>query len=578
MAQDLSELPDLLQRTADLLRLSGANDFKAGAWEKVIPIVEEEGNGLALRTSESALEELPKVGKSLAKELHAFLTTGSLPKLKELEEILPEELISWLEISGLGPKRAAKIHQELAIHTRDDLRTALEDGRVAGIKGLGQKTAEKLLEAMAWQESTSDRCRLDEALALSEALREQLERVDGVVRLECAGSLRRGRETIGDLDFLAITEGDSAPMHRAFCEAEAVVEILVQGETKSSVRLNAGRQADLRTVTSQEFPAAWIYFTGSKEHNVFLHSRAREQNLTLNEYGLYPLVEGEVDREHPLPCTTEEELYTALDLPWTPPELREGIWQHAIAHDTLPPQLEPEHLQGVLHAHSTWSDGKHTLEEMARTCIDLGLSYLGITDHSQTSFYAGGLKPDQVEAQWKEIDALNHSFQEEGIQFTIFKGIESDILSDGSLDYPEDLLAGFDFVIASLHQQLDMEASAMQARLEAALCNPYTTLLGHPTTRLLLGRKGASLEMEALIHLAAKQGVGIELNCSAKRMELDWRWGPLAREVGLLTALCPDAHQREGISQIFDLGIPLARKGGFSPERILNCRPNNPFV
>ena len=573
MSIDLSTLPDLLQRTADLLRLSGANDFKAGAWEKAIPIVEEEGKDLLLRTSEASLGELPKIGASLARELHAFLTTGELPRLVELEQTLPEGLISWLEINGLGPKRAAKIHQTLQISTREELAEALRDGRVAAMKGFGEKTASKLLEAIVWQDSTTDRCRFDEALELSAALRRDLENVKGVLRLETAGSLRRSRETIGDLDFLAVVEGDGSALHEAFCSAEGVQEVLVSGETKSSVRLSAGRQADLRTVEEPAFPAAWIYFTGSKEHNVFLRGRAREKDLTLNEYGLYPLVDGEADRDHPVPCADEGGLYDALDLPWTPPELREGIWQKAIEEHALPVQVQPEDLKGVLHAHSTWSDGKNTLEEMARACIDMGFSYLGITDHSQTSFYARGLKPDQVEAQWKEIDALNTRFRDEGLDFTLLKGIESDIRPDGALDYEEDLLAGFDFVIASLHQQLDQEASAMQARVETALQNPHTTLLGHPTTRLLLGRAGAKLDLEPVIRLAAARGVGIELNCTPKRMELDWRWGPLAREVRLKTAICPDAHAVEQLAQIFETGIPLARKGGFEPERILNCRP-----
>lgn len=572
MTPDLSSLPKLLQRTADLLRLSGANDFKAGAWEKAIPIVEEQGSDLALRTSEKELEELPNIGKSLAKELHHFLTEGELPRLKELEESLPEGLIDWLDISGLGPKRASKIHQELGIHTLPDLKAALEDGRVAGMRGFGEKTAKKLLEAISWRDQASDRCRLDEAIRMSEEIREHLSNVEGLKRLETAGSQRRVRETIGDLDFLAVVEGDATPLHDAFCEAEGVTEILARGETKSSVRLQVGRQADLRTVSESQFPAAWIYFTGSKEHNVFLRSRARERGLTLNEYGLYPLREGEADRDHPRDCPDEESVYTELELPWTPPELREAAWQSAIEADDLPTRVLPEDLQGILHAHSTWSDGKNTLEEMARACQELGYHYLGITDHSQSSFYAGGLKPDQVEAQWKEIDTLNSRFREEGLNFEILKGIESDILPDGSLDYEADLLQGFDFIIASLHQHLDQEASAIQDRVEAALEHPCTTILGHPTTRLLLERPGAKLDMEQVIRKAAACGVAIEFNANPMRLELDWRHGPLAREVGLKTAICPDAHSVEQLRYAVEYGIPLARKAGCETNRILNCK------
>ena len=571
MNGDLSELPSLLQRTADLLRLSGANDFKAGAWEKAIPVVEEEGKNLALRTSEQELEALPKIGKSLAREIHTFLNKGVLPRLRELEETLPEGLIDWLEISGLGPKRAAQIHQTLGIHTLEDLKAALEDGRVADMKGFGEKTARKLLDAISWKDQAANRCRADEAAALTGMIQKRLEGVAGLVRLEVAGSQRRARETIGDLDFLAVTTGDASSLHDAFCGGEDVAEVLARGETKSSIRLQAGRQADLRTVSRESFPAAWIYFTGSKEHNVFLRGRARDRNLTLNEYGLYPLKDGEADRDHPLTCHDEAALYKALDLPWTPPELRESIWQTALEAGDLPRSVQPGDLRGILHAHSTWSDGKNTLEEMARGCIDLGYSYLGITDHSQTSFYAGGLKPDQVERQWREIDTLNARFRDEGLDFKILKGIESDILGDGSLDYGEDLLAGFDFIIASLHQHLDQEAEAMQARVEAALENPHTTLLGHPTARLLLERPGARLDLEPVIRLAAARGVGIELNATPQRLELDWRWGPLAREVGLTTAICPDAHRVSHLERAGRFGVPLARKAGFEAERILNC-------
>jgi DNA polymerase (family 10) len=404
-----------------------------------------------------------------------------------------------------------------------------------------------------------------------------LNEVKGVSRLEIAGSLRRGRETIGDLDVLVVCDAPET-LHKAFTSLEGVEEVLLSGETKTSVRLTSGRQADLRTVEEASFAAAWIYFTGSKEHNVFLRGRAREKNLTLNEYGLYPLADGEADREHPLDAPDEAAVYRHLDLPWTPPELREQLWESALKTDDLPDLVEASDLKGVLHAHSTWSDGKHTLDEMAEACMELGYRYLGISDHSQSAGYANGLSPDRVEAQWKEIDTLNKRFSEEGKDFRILKGIESDILKDGSLDYEDDLLDGFEFVIVSLHSQLDMPAEAMQERVETALRHPCTTLLGHPTGRLLLDRPGAALNLESVIRLAAKEGVAIEINAAAPRLELDWRWGALAREVGLKTAICPDAHARDQIRRMVTNGIPIARKAGFGPDRILNCSPNNPFT
>ncbi len=568
---DLTELPARLQRCADLLRLSGESDFKAIAYEKAAAVVEAEGENLRFRTSETALQELPNIGKSIAADLKAYLDSGTLPTLESLEKSIPAGLLSWLGISGLGPKRAAKIHKALEIIELDDLRAALSDGRVAALPGFGKKSAEKLLEALAWTSEHMDRCLAETARDLAAAVENALRSHPGLERLETAGSLRRRAETIGDIDVLAVCENDTAGLHKRFRDMEGVVEILAAGDTKSSVRVQEGRQIDLRTVAAAEFPAAWLYFTGSKEHNVFLRGRAREKGLTLNEYGLFPLVDGEADREHPLDCPDEAAIYAALDLPFVPPELREAPYEARIKRGDLPAPLQPEHLRGILHAHSTWSDGKNTLEDMARATHRLGYDYLGITDHSRSSAVANGLSIERVEAQWREIDTLNQRFNDEGLGFRILKGIECDILPDGSLDYPDDILAGFELVIASLHSSLDQEAAAMQARVEAALHHPAVTLLGHATARRLLRRKSAALDMEQTIRLAAKLGKAIELNCSPDRMELDWRWGPLAAEVGLKSAVCPDAHSADALANITRLGIPLARKAGFTPDRLLNC-------
>lgn len=572
MSRDLTDLPALLTRTADLLRLSGANDFKAGAWERAASMVEQEGESLRFRTSEKELRELPNIGNSLAHEIAHYLQEGTLPQLIQLERDLPDELIDWLNISGLGPKRAAKIHRELDIATLDQLKEALEDGRVAAMKGFGKKSAKKILNALTWMEGHGDRHLLSEAMDLRDRVRQALHDAENPTRLEFAGSLRRHRETIGDLDVLAAVDGDAADLHRRFREMEGVEEVLLSGDTKTSVRLARGPQVDLRTVPEQSFAAAWIYFTGSKEHNVYLRGRARERHLTLNEYGLYPLLDGEADRDHPKDCPDEAAVYAALDLPWTPPELREEAYRGWIEQNDLPRLIAPSDLRGILHAHSNWSDGAHSLEDMARACLNQGYHYLGITDHSQSAGYANGLRPPRVEQQWKEIDRLNRRFREEGRTFRIFKGIESDIRKDGSLDYDDDLLQGFDFVIASIHNHMDLEREAQQARVEAAIRHPATTLLGHPTARLLLKRPGVKLDMEALIRLAAAEQVAIEINAAAPRLELDWRWGPLAREVGLHTAICPDAHATDQIDRALRYGIPLARKAGFDPARVLNTR------
>jgi len=557
MTLPLHELPDLLRRAGLLLRLGGAADFKAIAYDKAAQVVEEAGEALRFRDSEESLRELPNIGNSLAKEILAFLREGRLPVLEALEKDVPAGLVDWLDLPGMGPKRARHIHADLGISTRDELRAALADGRVAGLKSIGKSNAAKLLEAMDWQEQHAGRCLLAEAEALAQRVREHL---SGFGRVEIAGSLRRGLETIGDIDFLAEAEGDVArALHARFLAMPGVENVLAQGESKSSVRLAEGRQVDLRTVPSASFAPAWLYFTGSKEHNVFLRGRAKEKGLTLNEYGL-----------DPLPCADEADVYRHLDLPYVPPELREAPYEAWIRDGKVPERLlDAGELRGILHAHSTWSDGRHRLAEMAEACRARGYAYLGITDHSQSAGYAGGLPPERVRAQWVEIDALNQRYRDEGIDFVVFKGIESDILADGRLDYPDELLAGFDFVIASLHGQLDQAAEAMQARVEAALRHPATTLLGHATGRLLLLRPGAKLDLARVIRLAAAEGVAIEINCSPRRMELDWRWGPLIRETGLKVGLCPDAHSVEELDHVRE-GARIARKAGVCAGQVLN--------
>lgn len=568
---DLTALPARLQRCADLLRLAGESDFKAIAYEKAAAVVEAEGERLRFRRSEKDLAGLPTIGKSIAADLLAYLESGNLPTLESLEASIPAGLIAWLNLSGLGPKRAAKIHQALGITEMAELKEALMDGRVAGLPGFGKKSAQKLLEALEWQSKHQDRCLADTAQDLADGVLEALRKHPGLERIETAGSLRRGLETVGDIDVLAVCTSDAGGLHDAFRGMDGVVDILAAGDTKSSVRVDEGRQIDLRTVSAREFPAALLYFTGSKEHNVFLRGRAREKELTLNEYGLFPLVDGEADRKHPRDCPDEAALYAALDLPFVPPELREGLWEPWIKAGNLPEPLQARDLKGILHAHSTWSDGHHSLEDMARATHRLGYAYLGITDHSRSSVIANGLSIGRVQAQWKEIDTLNQRFRDEGLSFRILKGIECDILPDGSLDYPDDILEGFELVIASLHSSLDQAAGAIQARVEKALHHPAVTLLGHATARRLLRRKSSALDMENIIRLAARLGKGLELNCSPDRMELDWRWGPLAAEVGLKSAVCPDAHSVEALENITRLGLPLARKAGFTADRILNA-------
>ena len=365
--------------------------------------------------------------------------------------------------------------------------------------------------------------------------------------------------------------------HRTLCRSqEEVTEVIARGDTKCSVRTTQGRQVDLRVVADHQFEAALLYFTGSKDHNVILRQRAREKKWTLNEYGLFKQnAEGETDFEQPIDAQTEQAIYEKLDLPFIPPELREGRGEDSLTQ--TPNLLECSDIKGVIHAHSTWSDGRNSIREMAQASIDLGYEYLGLTDHSKAAAYAGGLTITRVKEQWAEIEEINREFSDQGINFKVFKGIESDILADGSLDYPEDILAGFDFIIASVHSQQDMGPEQMTERLEAAIRNPFTTMLGHPTGRLLLTREGSKPDLNHLMKIAIECDTVIEINANPRRLDIDWRLGLEGAKNGLMTSINPDAHSIEGIKDI-RYGVGVGRKAAFAKDQVANTKSLGDFT
>lgn len=561
-----------LEEVATLMRIAGENDFKAIAFDKAARTVESLDEPLATVIDEGRIMSVPGIGKSIASDLVALKETGTMPVLESLRASIPEGLVQWLDISGLGPKNIAKIHKALEITTIAELKSACLDGRVASLPGLGEKSAAKILKSIDWMEQFAARCRIDEAEEIAESMAASVNNLAGVDQLVVAGSLRRRLETIGDIDILVeATPEATAAIFDAFTGAPEVAEILGRGDTKCSVRVKQGRQVDLRIVGASAFPAAMMYFTGSKEHNVYVRGRARDRGMALNEYGLFRLTaSGETDFDAPVSVDSEEAIYQALGLHFIPPELREDDgnlvrFENGPAVD-LP---ELENLRGILHAHSTWSDGSFSIADMAQACIDRGYTYLGLTDHSRTAAYAGGLSIERVYEQWKEIDRLNNEYAKKGVNFRIMKGIESDILTDGSLDYPDDVLAGFDFVIASVHASLDLPEDKMTERFLRAIDHPRTRIVGHPTGRLLLRREGSKIDMPRIIEAAAASNTAIEINASPWRLDLDWRWGRKAQSVGLLTAVCPDAHSIDGIDDA-KYGISIARKSGFSRDRVLN--------
>tara|TARA_R110000868_G_scaffold235273_6_gene489065 strand:+ start:3053 stop:4810 length:1758 start_codon:yes stop_codon:yes gene_type:complete len=568
------DVADQLNLVFQLMQLAGENRFKAIAFDKASQTISGLDDDINDYINNKTLTDIKGIGKSIAQDIYLYAETGTMPVLDALQEKVPVGLIKWLDISGLGPKNILKIHEQFGITEIDELKELIENGELAKLPGLGGKSAEKISKSIEWMEKFDERCRLDEATDIAEAIFESLKGLEGVQKIEIAGSLRRAKETIGDIDILIAADEEIIPsLFEVFTTHERVTEVLGKGDTKSSVRTKEGRQVDLRIVKPEHFAAALMYFTGSKEHNVVMRSRARDMGMSLNEYGLYDLFEnGETNWEAPHPFESESDIYKLLGLNWVPPELREDRGEFEIYEEQGElPLVQDSDIRGVIHAHSTWSDGKFSIKEMAEACIERGYEYLGISDHSKTAAYAGGLSVEEVKQQWEEIDQLNEEFKSAGTNFVIFKGIESDILADGSLDYDDEILEGFDFIVSSVHQTLDMPREKMMERFRNAIKNPYTRILGHPTGRLLLKRNGSDIDLNELVALAAEHNTAIEINASPWRLDLDWTFGNKAKSVGLMTSINPDAHSIDGID-VMKYGVRIARKGKYEKERVINTK------
>ena len=568
------DIASKLREVFQLMQLAGENRFKAIAFDKAALTVDGMSDDINEYINNKNLTDIKGIGKSIAEDIYAYAETGKMPVLEAFREKIPPGLLKWTEISGLGPKNILKIHETFGITEIEELKELINNGELAKLPGLGGKSAEKIQKSIEWMEKYDERCRLDEAQKIADDIYASLKDLEGVQQIELAGSLRRSKETIGDIDILIAADEKHIPgLFEVFTNHGRVTEVLGKGDIKRSVRTTDGRQVDLRIVKPENFAAALMYFTGSKEHNVELRSRARNKGMSLNEYGLYKLKEdGETDWDSPQDFKTEADIYKLLDLNFVPPELREDRGEFEIFETQKEIDLvTDDDIRGVIHAHSTWSDGKFSIKEMAEACIERGYEYLGITDHSQTAAYAGGLKPDEVKQQWDEIDALNEGFKSSGTNFVIFKGIESDILADGSLDYEDDILEGFDFVIASVHQSLEMPENKMMERFRNAIKNPYTRMIGHPTGRLLLKREESKIDLNELVVLAAEHNTAIEINANPRRLDLDWKFGNKAKEVGMMTSINPDAHNIDGID-LMSYGVRIARKGKYEKERVLNTK------
>lgn len=569
---DKDQVAVILGDIAVLLELKGENPFKSRAYINAARTLESLSEPLEKLVAENRLGDLQGIGEALQKKITELVTTGRLAYYEELKAATPPGLVAMLDIPGLGPKKIKAVHDELGIETVEQLEQACKNGRVAKLKGFGEKTATNICEGIARRRAYAAKHLLSDALPIADSLMEALRSHPDVIRCSTAGSLRRHREIIGDVDLLASSKRPAAVL-AYFTQQPGILNVIARGETKASVLLTGGIQSDLRVVGDGEFPFALMYFTGSKEHNIVMRQRAIERGLRLNEYGLFRSKTETRDPKLLVACQTEQEIFEELGLNFIPPEMREDIGEIALAEKgPLPRLLEWTDLKGSLHNHSTWSDGHQRPEDLASAMRELGFAYWAVTDHSKASFQANGLDPARVRQQLKEIKQINDSLSAEGVEFRLLSGAEVDILRDGTLDFPDDLLAELDVVVASLHQSFNQTEPEITNRLVGAARNPLVHILGHITGRLLLEREPYKVDQRAVIDACAETGTLIELNSSPSRFDMDWRLWPYAKGKGVKCVINCDAHRFEHAGYL-RLGAGIARKAGLTKEDVINTLP-----
>ena len=557
---------------ATLLELKGENPFKVRAYLNGARAIEALNEPLGKVVGEGRLGEIKGIGEALQKKIGELVATGRLAYYEELKAATPPGLIAMLEVPGLGPKKVKALHDKLNLRTVEELEQACKEGKVAGLEGFGEKTQANIREGIERRRAYASRHLLSDALSAGQRLLETLRLHPEVTRCSMAGSLRRYREVIGDIDLVASSKAPGRVLDY-FTGQPGVLRIIAKGDTKASVLIEGGIQCDLRVVSDAQYASALMYFTGSKAHNIAMRQRAIDRGLRLNEYGLFRATEETRDPRLLAPCRTEEEIFEQLGLHPIPPELREDTGEIAVAEKgPLPRLVEWTDLKGSLHNHSTWSDGHQRPEEIARAMSELGLAYWAITDHSRASFQANGLDASRLREEAAEIRSLNAQLAGEGTRFRLLTGVEVDILKDGRLDLPDEALAELDVVIASIHQSFNQGEAEMTQRLIGAAQNPFVHILGHLTGRLLLEREPYKVDPRAVIEACAETGTWIELNAHPSRLDMDWRLWPCAKANGVKCVINCDAHRFEDAG-FLRLGAGIARKGWLEKKDVLNTLP-----
>lgn len=560
---DKKDVAKHLEEIGTLLELSGENPFKTRSYFNVARLITQIEDDLQILVEEKRLREIKGVGEAIEQKITELVTTGKLEFLENLRAQFPATIFEILGIPGLGPKRVKTVYEKLGVDSLDKLEQACTAGKIAELDGFGAKMQEKVLAGIAFHRRHQGIHLYYVAEAAANALIEHLKSEKSIQRMEVTGSLRRCKELIKDVD-IVVSSADPKAVMQHFIEAPGVAQVTGHGDTKSSVVMESGIAADLRVVTDEQFPYALAHFTGSKEHNVAMRQRAKERGLKLNEYGLFK------DDGTLVKCKDEAAIYKKLGLSYIPPEMREDRGEFA---EAAPALVTLDDLKGVIHSHTTWSDGRNTLEEMVKGCQARGYSYFVLCDHSQSAGYANGLPPARVAKQHEEVDAFNKTLK----GFRVFKGIESDIRTNGDLDYDDEVLARFEFVVISVHNKLEMPEEEATARVIKAIEHPMSDLLAHPSGRLLLTRGGYELDYEKVFDACIANGVAVEINGNCHRLDLDWRYVKRAKEKGVMLAISPDAHDVASLD-FCRYGVGIARKGWLEPQNLLNCMTSKEFA
>ena len=564
---DNAKISQTITMLADLLEFQGANAFKIRAYRNGARVIKDYPDSInsIIEEDPASLLSIDGIGKGVAEKCVVLVETGELPQINEILEEIPRSVLDLLRIPGMGPKKAAMLYRELGIAALDQLKEACEAGVVADLKGFGAKTVESILAGIEIADAANKRVYWAKADETAREILDHMQSCGEIRKIELAGSYRRRRETVGDLDILVVSENAEAVMDH-FGAYHLVESVIGRGDTKMSVRIEESLQVDLRVVPAESFGAALQYFTGSKDHNVVLRGLAKQKGLKINEYGVFKM---DGDKETYVAGATEEEVYAAMELPVFPPELREARREFDwAAEKTIPDLIREQDLVGDLHMHTTATDGKATLEEMVEAAQARGLSYIAITDHSQRVSMAHGLDADRLLAQWKEVAVLNEKLDG---SFRILKGIECDILESGGMDLPDEVLSQGDWIIASVHYGQRQSREQITDRIVGALENPHVHIIAHPTGRLINRREAYEVDMEAVMQAAVENGKLLELNANPARLDLHDVHLAAARKYQIPIVISSDAHSVDGLD-VLKYGVLQARRGGLTADDVANTK------